>query len=49
MLIFMSTIVFLGVQIVNKFASVALFCVIGSILSIYVGVFVNIYGNDVSK
>ena len=75
MLIFMSLIVFLGVQIVNKvskfvplfcvicsaqydlyisslslqFASVALVCVIGSIISIYTGVFVNVYGNDASK
>ena len=65
MLIFMSLIVFLGVQIVNKvscyiftflyfyispqFASVALVCVIGSIISIYTGVFVNVNGNDASK
>jgi len=49
MLIFMSLIVFLGVQIVNKFASVALVCVIGSIISIYTGVFVNVNGNDASN
>jgi len=46
LLICMGTIVFLGVKFVNKFAAVALFCVIGSIVSIFVGVFVNIHGND---
>jgi potassium/chloride transporter 4/5/6 len=49
MLVVMALIVFLGVKIVNKFASVALICVIGSILSIYVGVFVNMHGNDRSN
>jgi len=46
LLILMGLIVFLGVKFVNKFAGVALFCVIGSILSIYVGVFVNVNGSD---
>ena len=32
-----------------QFASVALVCVIGSIISIYTGVFVNVNGNDASK
>lgn len=46
LLMIMGTIVFLGVKFVNKFASVALACVILSILSIYVGISVNFNGND---
>uniref|UniRef100_A0A8C4NKE0 Solute carrier family 12 member 7b n=1 Tax=Eptatretus burgeri TaxID=7764 RepID=A0A8C4NKE0_EPTBU len=34
----MATVVFVGVKYVNKFASIFLLCVIGSIVSIYVGV-----------
>ena len=49
MLFIMGLIVFLGVKIVNKFASVALFCVLASIICIFVGVFVNVNGNDKSK
>ena len=49
MLFVMGLIVFLGVKIVNKFASVALFCVLASILCIFAGVFVNVNGNDKSK
>ena len=49
MLFIMGLIVFLGVKIVNKFASVALFCVLASILCIFAGVFVNVQGNDKSK
>jgi len=41
LLIIMSSIVFVGVKFVNKFASVALICVLLTILSIYVGIFVN--------
>jgi hypothetical protein len=48
-LIFMGLIVFLGVKFVNKFAAVALCCVIGSIISIYVGIAVNVNGNDKAK
>lgn len=40
------TIVFIGVKFVNKFAAVALTCVICSIIAVYVGIFDNIYGND---
>lgn len=39
-------VVYVGVKFVNKFAGVALACVIGSICSIYVGLFVNFNGND---
>jgi len=39
-------VVYIGVQFVNKFASVALACVIASIFAIYVGLFVNFHGND---
>jgi len=46
LLILMGLIVFLGVKFVNKFAGMALFCVIGSIISIFVGVFVNVGGNE---
>jgi len=49
MLFIMGLIVFLGVKIVNKFASVALFCVLASIICIFVGVFVNFNGNDKSN
>ena len=42
----MGIIVFLGVKFVNKFASVALVCVLGSIVAIFVGVFVNFNGNE---
>jgi potassium/chloride transporter 4/5/6 len=48
-LIFMGLIVFLGVKFVNKFAAVALCCVVGSIISIYVGIAVNFNGNDKAK
>lgn len=39
-------IVFVGVKFVNKFAAVALTCVICSIVAVYVGIFDNFYGND---
>ena len=39
-------IVYCGVSFVNKFAAVALACVIFSIIAIYVGVFTNMHGND---
>ncbi|CAB0019561.1 unnamed protein product [Nesidiocoris tenuis] len=42
----MGTIVYIGVKFVNKFAGVALACVILSIVAVYVGIFVNFYGND---
>lgn len=35
-----------GVKFVNKFAAVALACVIFSIIAIYVGIFTNMNGND---
>jgi potassium/chloride transporter 4/5/6 len=44
----MGLIVFLGVNFVNKFAAVALFCVIGSIIAIFVGAFVNFNGNELA-
>ncbi len=48
-LIMMGGIVFVGVKFVNKFASVALACVLLTIFSIYVGLVVNIDGNDKAK
>lgn len=44
--IFKGTIVFIGVKFVNKFAAVALACVIFSIIAVYVGIFDNFNGND---
>lgn len=49
LLMVMGTIVFFGVKFVNKFATVALACVILSILAVYVGLFVNVNGNDSLK
>ncbi|KAH8233136.1 solute carrier family 12 member 4 isoform X3 [Drosophila bipectinata] len=46
LLIFMGLIVFVGVKFVNKFATVALACVILSIIAVYVGIFDNIHGNE---
>ncbi|XP_055312434.1 solute carrier family 12 member 4 isoform X3 [Sitodiplosis mosellana] len=46
LLYFMGTIVFIGVKFVNKFAAVALACVICSIIAVYVGIFDNFYGNE---
>lgn len=45
LLALLGTIVFFGVNFVNKFAAVALACVLGTIFSIYVGIFVNFNGN----
>ncbi|XP_068218674.1 solute carrier family 12 member 4 isoform X2 [Palaemon carinicauda] len=42
----MCTIVSIGVAFVSKFAAIALACVIGSIIAILVGIFVNINGSD---
>lgn len=42
----MCTIVSIGVAFVSKFAAVALACVIGSIIAILIGVFVNIHGSE---
>ncbi|XP_071565490.1 solute carrier family 12 member 4 isoform X3 [Temnothorax nylanderi] len=49
LLMVMGTIVFVGVKFVNKFATVALACVILSIIAVYVGLFVNINGNEALK
>ncbi|XP_011305811.1 solute carrier family 12 member 4 isoform X2 [Fopius arisanus] len=49
LLMIMGTVVFIGVKFVNKFAGVALACVIFSIISVYVGLFTNIHGNDALK
>ena len=46
LLVVMGTIVFFGVKFVNKFAGIALFCVILSIIAVYVGLFVNVNGNE---
>ncbi|GLV43175.1 kazachoc [Carabus blaptoides fortunei] len=46
LLVVMGTIVFIGVKFVNKFATLALACVLLSIVAVYVGIFVNINGND---
>ena len=49
LLFIMGTIVFFGVKIVNKFAGLALVCVLGSIVCIFVGILVNFGGNDKAK
>ncbi|KAJ8673106.1 hypothetical protein QAD02_004367, partial [Eretmocerus hayati] len=46
LLIVMGLIVFVGVKFVNKFATVALACVILSIIAVYIGLFCNFNGND---
>lgn len=46
LLLVMGTIVFVGVKFVNKFAAVALACVLLSIIAVYVGIFTNFHGND---
>lgn len=46
LLLIMGMVVFLGVKFVNKFATVALACVLLSITAVYVGIFVNFNGND---
>ncbi|XP_014228975.1 solute carrier family 12 member 4 isoform X3 [Trichogramma pretiosum] len=46
LLIVMGLIVYVGVKFVNKFASVALACVICSIIAVYIGLFYNWNGND---
>jgi potassium/chloride transporter 4/5/6 len=46
LLLIIGMIVFVGVKFVNKFASVALACVILSILAVYVGIFANFYGSE---
>ena len=46
LLVCMATIVFVGVKFVNIFATIALVCVLGSIISVYVGIFVNTGGSD---
>lgn len=45
LLAILGIIVFVGVKLVNKIASVALVCVLSTICSIYVGLIVNIKGN----
>ncbi|CAH0405213.1 unnamed protein product [Chilo suppressalis] len=45
LLLVMGMVVFVGVKFVNKFATVALACVILSITAVYVGIFVNFNGN----
>lgn len=49
LLVIMGTIVFIGVKFVNKFATVALACVILSIIAVYAGIFANFNGNDSLK
>ncbi|XP_053620979.1 solute carrier family 12 member 4 isoform X3 [Plodia interpunctella] len=46
LLIVMGMVVFVGVKFVNKFATIALACVILSISAVYAGIFVNFNGND---
>lgn len=46
LLFIMGTIVFFGVKIVNKFAGIALVCVLGTIVCMFTGVAYNAYGND---
>lgn len=49
LLLIMGTIVYIGVKFVNKFATIALACVIFSIIAVYVGIFTNFNGNDKLK
>lgn len=42
----MGTIVYLGVKFVNRFASIALACVIMSIIAVYAGIAYNFNGSD---
>jgi len=46
LLFIMGTIVFFGVKIVNKFAGIALVCVLGTIVCMFTGVAYNASGND---
>jgi len=46
LLLIIGMVVYVGVKFVNKFAAVALACVISSIFAIYVGLVVNFNGND---
>lgn len=46
LLLVMGMVVFVGVKFVNKFATVALACVLLSITAVYIGIFVNFNGND---
>ncbi|XP_023230852.1 solute carrier family 12 member 6-like [Centruroides sculpturatus] len=46
LLVIIGIMVFIGVAFVSKLAPVALFCVIVSIICVYIGVFVNTYGRD---
>ncbi|KAL0850918.1 hypothetical protein ABMA28_006827 [Loxostege sticticalis] len=46
LLLVMGMVVFLGVKFVNKFATVALACVLLSISAVYAGIFINFNGND---
>lgn len=45
LLTLIGSIVFAGVRFVNKFAAIALVCVLGSIGCIYAGIFLNWSGN----
>ena len=49
LLFIMGTIVFFGVQIVNKFASLALVCVLGTIVCMFTGIIWNYNGNDLAN
>ncbi|GFU77449.1 solute carrier family 12 member 7 [Trichonephila clavipes] len=46
LLVVVGIIVFIGVKFVSKFAPIALFCVIVSLVSVYVGVFTNFHGKE---
>lgn len=45
-LIIIGFLVFIGVKFVSKFAPIALFCVLVSIISIYLGILINYNGRD---
>jgi len=49
LLFIMGTIVFFGVSIVNKFASLALVCVLGTIVCMFTGIVYNFNGNDLAN
>lgn len=46
LLIIMTFIVWIGVAFVSKLAPIALFCVLASIISVFVGAFVQFAGNN---
>lgn len=48
-LIIIGILVFIGVKFVSKFAPIALICVLISIFSIYLGIFINYNGRNIRE